>query len=580
MDFQALRSARLELREKFARHPQYEYLAVAVFMALLGLVAHGNALNGSWRWDDGAHLNFAAHLSPWQYFFDPDIARRYSSANVAPWNLLFYDINLSLFGMNTVGHYAHLLFIVVLGAMLFYAVLRQWLPPLPAMLGAIALLLGKPTFHIAAGLMHGHYATGFALAMLAILGWIRYLRGGRWYWLALSVFAYLLATTCKEVYVPLVVLLPFLPTGTLRQRARALLPFVLVAAAYTGWRYLILGAFFGGYSQGQGFDFANAMHQLSRIPRLLVGSELPGIALALSFIGLLGLAFVRGRLNWPLLAVAFAIVFLPLLPLTSFPGIHKADRYLFIPWVALSSCLAALLPRHTRSIATITLPVLIILAIIATHEQERKDTKQDILFWDTAYRFAISADKTQQAIFVGPDDGYKRLMLTGARKTADLLEPDAAPGKLQIVDESGNGRLLHIKTNNMQIFEFIEGKISSLSKEKIIEKFPQYPHLKFNADLPLEVDMISKAGVLNWNFGPYDGHYVVNIFSVSRLPDTEFLLPRKGSIHWNERGLFRISFCYTNTRENINACSPILNFDFSATERATWHGISQTPAAQ
>ena len=570
----------LQLRKQFDRHPQYEYLAAAAFLALLSLIAHGDALTGSWRWDDGVHLNFAAHFSPWQYFFDPDIARRYSSANVAPWNLLFYDINLSLFAMDARGHYAHLLFIVVLGATLFYAVLRQWLPVLPAMIGAIALVLGKPTFHIAAGLMHGHYATGFALAMLAVLGWIHYLRAGRWYWLALSSFAYLLATTCKEIYVPLVVLLPFLPIGTLRQRARALLPFVLVAAAYTGWRYLVLGSLVGGYSQGEGFDFAKATYQLARIPLLLVGLKLPGMVLAISFISLIVLAFARRRLNWPLLAVIFVVVLLPLLPLTAFPGINKADRYLFIPWVALSSCLAAILPQHARFIPTAALTALLIFALIATHGQEKRDTKHDILFWDTIYRFAISADKTQQALFVGPDDGYKRLVLTAARKAADLLEPDKTLEKLQVVDDSGNGRLLYIKTKDMQIFEFNDGKISPLSKEKLTEKFPQYPHLQFSQGLPLEIGLTSKEGVLKWKFGPYDGNYLVNIFSVPRLPDTEFILPREGGIHWNERGFFQISFCYSNIRENINACSPILKFDFSATEKAVWHGISQGPDAQ
>lgn len=116
----------------------------------------------------------------------------------------------------------------------FYAVLRQWLPVLPALMGALTLLLGKPTYHIAAGLMHGHYATGFALSMLAILGWVHYLREGKKYWIALSVASYVLAITCKEVYVPLVMLLPFLPAGPIKQRIQATVPFVLVGIAYVG----------------------------------------------------------------------------------------------------------------------------------------------------------------------------------------------------------------------------------------------------------------------------------------------------------------------------------------------------------
>ena len=580
MDFQALRSTRLELCEKFSRYPQYEYIAAALFLTLVSLIAHGNALNGSWRWDDGVHLNFAARFSPWQYFFDPNIARGYSSANVAPWNLLFYDINLSLFGMEASGHYAHLLFIVLIGATLFYAVLRQWLPPLSAGVGVFALLLGKPTFHIAAGLMHGHYATGFAFSMLAILGWTRYLRCHRWYWLLLSVLAYLLATTCKEVYVPLVVLLPFLPAGTMRQRVRALPSFVLVAVIYTGWRYFILGAFVGGYSEGKGFHFENAAHQLIGIPHLLVGSELSGIILITSFIGLLGLAFVTRRLNWSLLAVAFAIVFLPLLPLTAFPGINQANRYLFIPWLALSSCLAAILPRQTRSLPFATLAFLLIMALIATHVQGRKETREEIAFWDTAYRFALSADKTQQAIFIGSDDGYKRSVLAGARYAADLLNPDAALDSLQIVDESGNGRLIHIKTMGMKIYEFIDGKMSPMSEERLMEKFPQYPYLQPSKKLPLEINLTLKEGILKWKFGPYDGKYLVNISPLPIPPNTEFMLPREGQTNWNKKNLLKISFCHNNLEKNISICSPTLNFDFSTSESIAWHGLSNFPSIQ
>lgn len=580
MDFQALRSTRIELCKKFLRYPQHEYIAAALLLTLVGLMAHGNALTGSWRWDDGVHLNFTARFSPWQYFFDPSIARGYSSANVAPWNLLFYDINLSLFGMNTSGHYAHLLLIVVLGAILFYAVLRQWLPPLSAGVGAVALLLGKPTFHIAAGLMHGHYATGFAFSMLAILGWTRYLRGGKWQWIAFSVLAYLLATTCKEVYVPLVVILPFLPAGTLRQRIRGLLPFVLVAIFYTGWRYFILGAFVGGYSEGKGFNFENAAHQLIGIPELLVGSKISGIFLITCFTGLFFLAFIRKRLNFPLLAVAFFVVFLPLLPLTAFPGIHQSNRYLFIPWLALSACLAAVLPRQTRFIPSATLASLLILVLIATHIQGRKETREEIAFWDTAYRFAISADKTQQALFIGPDDGYKRSVLAGARYAADLINPDAAPGTLQIVDESGNGRLTYIKSMGMKIFEFADGKMLIMSKERLTEKFPHYAHLQPSKKFPLEVNLTLKAGILKWKFGPYDGKYLVNILPMPVPPNTEFILSREGQTNWSKEKPLKISFCYNNEQKNIFTCSPVLIFDFSTSEIAEWHGLSHSPVVQ
>lgn len=577
MDFQTLKTARIALRERIGHRPWIEYFSATLLLSLLTLLAHGRSLRGSWRWDDGAHLNYAAKYTPWQYFFEPNVAQGYSSANVAPWNLLFYDINLSLFGMVPAGHYAHLLLIVALGATLFYAVLRQWLEPLPALIGAIALLLGKPTFHIAAGLMHGHYATGFVFSMLSILGWIHYLKGGHGYWLGLSALAYLLATTCKEVYVPLVGLLPFLPVGTLRQRVRALIPFALIALAYMGWRYALLGRLVGGYSQGS-FDTSEAIRQLLRIPQLLLGAKAPGILIAVLFVGLLCIAAAKRRLNWPLLIVVSGLILLPLVPLTAFPGINSPDRYLFVPWIALSACLAVVWPREARLASTIG-TVVLIAALAAVHSQERREVKAELVFWDTLYPFALLADKTRQAIFIGPDDdGYKRLVLTAARNAADALTNRAQPDNLQIVDEKGNG-LTSDQWVNLQFFEFRDGKMVSLSAEKIAEKFPNLSRRRSTQDMPLEVNISFQSGMLHWKFGPYRGNYLVRHRS-PLSPPSEFVLPSEGETKWIEDHPLRLSFCHSNITEGTITCSPMLDFDFRKSKTATWHGASQGDTAR
>lgn len=474
MDVQALTTGRLALREKIDRHPGVEYLSVTLLLSVITLLAHGQSLQGFWRWDDGAHLSYAAQYAPWQYFFEPLVAQGHSSANVAPWNLLFYDINLSLFGMAPAGHYAHLLFVMGLGSVLFYAVLRQWLTPLSALVGAVALLLGKPTAHIAAGLMHGHYATGFLFAMLSILGWTRHLQGGRGYWLGLSTLAYLLATACKEVYVPLVILLPFLPVGGLRQRMHALIPFVLIALAYVGWRYLLLGRLMGGYSQGI-FEASEALRQLLKVPKLLLGSKPPGNLLALAFFGLLCLAAVKRRLNSPMLLVSFGIVLLPLVPLTAFPGIHSPDRYLFVPWIAFSACLAAVWPQGLRPMAATLASGVLVAALAGVHAQEKQVLGPNLAYWDTLYRFALSLDKARQGIFVAPefggtDEGYKRFVLTRARQTADLFVPNPQPGDLRVVDEKSPSAD-SIALDTLQFFEFSGGHMVPMSTDKLAEKW-------------------------------------------------------------------------------------------------------------
>lgn len=474
MDVQALTTVRLALRERIGRQPWIEYLGAALLLSAITLLAHGPSLQGFWRWDDGAHLSYAAHYAPWQYFFEPLVAQGHSSANVAPWNLLFYDINLSLFGMAPAGHYAHLLLVVALGSVLFYAVLRHWLSPLPALIGAVALLLGKPTAHIAAGLMHGHYATGFLFAMLSILGWTRYLQGGRGYWLGLSALAYLLATTCKEVYVPLVVLLPFLPVGRLRQRMHALIPFVLIALVYVGWRYLLLGRLMGGYSQGH-CEAGEALRQLLKVPKLLLGSKPPGNLLALAFVGLLCLAAVKRRLNGPLLVAALGIVVLPLVPLTAFPGIHSPDRYLWVPWIAFSACLAAVWPHGLRPMAATLASAVLATALAGVHAQEKQVLRPNLAYWDTLYRFALSLDKARQGIFVatefgGTDEGYKRLVLTRARHTADLFVQNPQPGDLWVVDEKSPSPD-SMALDTLQFFEFSGGRMVPMPTDKLAEKW-------------------------------------------------------------------------------------------------------------
>ena len=442
-------------------------LAILLFFALT-FVIHGDSMSASWRWDDGAHLKFAITHSPSQYFFIPEIARINSHANLTPWNALFYDVNLSLFGMDTRWHYAHLLLIVALGAFLFFAVLRQWLPVLPALMGALTLLLGKPTYHIAAGLMHGHYATGFALSMLAILGWVHYLREGKKYWIALSVASYVLAITCKEVYVPLVMLLPFLPAGPIKQRIQATVPFVLVGIAYVGWRYLMLGALIGGYTQGH-FDLAQALHQFSRIPKLLIGHE--GVAdtfLALLFSFLLIKSIFNRNLNWLLITTVTLISATPLFPLTAFPGINNADRYLFVPWIAISALLANCINHQKNSAANYFLYTIIITSLITIHLGERKALNQDLTYWKVLYQFSLTADKSKQAIFVGLDDDYKKNVLIGARYTLDKIQSKSITPPLTVVNSFGKG-LKEATALGLIIFEPHGSQIEPMSIERISE---------------------------------------------------------------------------------------------------------------
>ena len=574
MDIQKLRRSSTERSSVVTRHPSAEYLAVAFFVCALTLLAHGKSLQGFWRWDDGAHLNFVTLFSPWQYFFLPEVARAFTSANVAPWNALFYDFNLSLFGVDPTFHYAHLLLLVAIGTVLFYAVLRHWLPASAALLGSVALLLGKPTYFIAAGLMHGHYATGFVMTMLAIIGWASYLEKGEKFSLAYSVLAYLVATTCKEVYVPLALLLPFLPVGKWSQRLRAIIPYAIVAAAYTTWRYWLLGRLVGGYSQGS-FNFFEAARQLLRIPVLLVGSDVQGALLGLASVVIIAVAVKKRLLNWPLVVATLTLVLLPLVPLTAFPGINAPDRYLFVPWLAFSAMLAASFSNKIARRVTIGAALLTTSALIAVHAKERRDLKAELKYWDVMYRFAVSADKSRQAIFVEPDakEGYRRLVLTSARNAIDALTPGASPEKLQIVDESARG-FFRARAKEMQLFEYVGGEMRSLPPEKVAALTRAISKIQIPEEVPLEAKIALYNGKLHWKFGPEDGSYLV-YFKSPPSPQTGYTLSREGEIDWSDKKPLRLSFCRKDISEDVQACSPMIDFDFSTKTEISWTGLAK-----
>ncbi|GAB2736096.1 hypothetical protein GCM10027019_14640 [Melaminivora jejuensis] len=552
------------------RHRWAEPLLVAAVLAVALLLAHGSALDAGWRWDDGGLLGLALDFSPWQYFADPAVMRLHSPANVAPWNLLFYDINLALFGMNVAGHYAHLLLLVGLGAGLLYAVLRQWLALPAALAGALALVLGKPLVYVAGGLMHGHYATGLVLALLSVWAWVHHLRGASRGWWAVSALAYLLATTCKEIYVPLVLVLPLLPVAGLRRRALALVPHVLVAACYVLWRQAVLGRLIGGYG-GAAPEPALVWQQLSGVPLLLAPQGWAGWAGMAALAALVIRAALQRRFRaLPSLAIA-AVVGLPLLALVGFPGIHQADRYLFAPWVAVCICLAVAWPRRLRAGAAAAALALLVLTLALGLAQERRRLHDDWAWWDTLSAFALAADVQRQALYIGPDQGFRRLMFGQLRYVADRLQGTADEAGLEIVDQSGY-RLRQVRAAGLSLFEYADGRMVQMGQERLQQLFADMDAP--SAEVALQVTLTLRAGVLHWEFGPHDGPYVFNLRNHPAIQgrNNGVLLPRHGAFAWPQGRRAEFAFCHDAAAPGSMACSPALTLELPEGQAVSWQG--------
>lgn len=546
--------------DSFNSKPYREYLAIGLFLFLMTVLLHGSALDGYWRWDDGVYLHFVAQYSPVEYFFIPEITKASSGANVTPWNPFFYALNLALFGLNPQGHYSHLLLLVALGCTLFYAVLRLWFPPIAALAGALALLLGKPTIHIAQGLMHGHYATGLVFTLLAILGWVRFLKGGSAAWLCLAALAYLLAATCKEVYVPLPVLLLFLPAGTRQQRLKWLWPFLLIALLYAGWRYAVLGHLLGGYRpDGESFDLHAAFTQMAAIPRLLSATSFAGSLELAVYSSLFFWAAWKNRINWLFLITILIVIALPLVPLTIFPGIRTPDRYLFAFWVMVAGSVAAIWPLKTHPQVVHYLGFVLVGIMGVEHIFEVRRLKPDLTYWDTLYKTTLRSNLNKQHLYIGTDeDGYRNLVLSNAQRALALIEPEKAKALPELISDSVFmvATLPSEKLNRLDLLNYESEKMVPLSSEDLrtlegrIKNWQEF--LTRGSSKEIRVGVRHENGLLHWQFGPYPGNYWVSSSIVTNS------IPNEGSHAMRLDRPFDISVCYVNAYERWSTCTPRL----------------------
>ncbi len=392
-------------------------LAAGCWLLLLTLLLHHSALDGYWRFDDGWLLDYASRFAPWEYWFDPAVTRGYSPNNLTPWNPFLFDINLALFGFSPAGFYGQHLATLAAVAWASFLLLRLWLGTAFALLGASAFLLGAPVLQVAQQLMVGHYLLGLLFAIFALYAFVRGVRARRWQWVAGGTLCYVMASACKEVFVPLPGLLPLLGEGDLRTRLRYALPFFAWSLAYLGWRYQVLGTLVGGYT-GAPLDPGGALSQLGRIPLWLFGDDLPGLAALALLAIVLAWTWAKGSINGPLLLVALLLLLLPLVPLTANPGIKGPDRYLLLPWWALSMLLAWLLGRLPRPAAGYRLLLGAgLLAVAGLHGQRALQPLQPSLErFDRLYRAALEAGPGQVLLLERGDLRFWDVTLNGARR--------------------------------------------------------------------------------------------------------------------------------------------------------------------
>ncbi len=330
-----------------------------------------STFSSSWRFDDGPHLQFVTKYSPWEYFFQFEILRIQSWAHFTPWNAFFYEIGLPFFGLNAGGHYFHLVTVIGITAVASYMVLRLWFNRISAWLAALLFLTFPSTGAVGTMLMTGHYAYGLLFSWIAIGFFTIAIRRKSLHYALLAAFFYALASLCKELFVPLIGLLFFIPEQSFRQRIRLFWPILTVAVIYTIARLLLLEGI-GGYGlriDSTPFNFQSLLKNLGATIRLSfgLGNYSYFLLIAILLLIVLGVIKQHSKHSWLLIITGIFVILLPLSGLLV-SGINSPldARFLY----AASAALATYICWAIQGVPRLFLGGLVLAFVLANSQSE------------------------------------------------------------------------------------------------------------------------------------------------------------------------------------------------------------------
>ncbi len=330
----------------YKREDFLKELFIGVCLLALAFFLYTPNIPEWWMADDTQILTVAASHPFWEYFAFPSAWQELSSKNLTPWVLALYDLDFFLFGLSPALFYRHHLFIFGLLIVTIYLFLRRWLSPMWSFVAGIFFVLSPAFANNVYLLMTRHYVEGLLWSLWAIFFYLKALRDQRpvlGYWGALF---YLAAVLCKEIYVPLVLMLPFWPRKDLdkrkseyipviRERLSYFLPFVVVAGLYSLYRRWMLGHWLGEY-RGLYPAQTDIETLLNNTGHLMLGDAAWLATIILPFV-LLGLWSSRFG-KFKNICFAFLVLLLvagPLVPLMKISGV-LTERHFFLPAFILS----------------------------------------------------------------------------------------------------------------------------------------------------------------------------------------------------------------------------------------------------
>ncbi len=301
-----------------------------------------------WLEDDPLFLQGIARYGVLAHFYRPEVWQDLMPYHLMPWVILSFGIDWQLFDLNPIGYYWHHVFSFVGVITLAFILLRQLFSRWICATVLIIFILSQPTGYALQLLMVRHYIEGLGFSLLATFYYLKALSTQKFRWTCLGSLCYLIATTAKEIYVPLVIVLPFLPFGEWRQRYKMLFPFVIIALGYVFWRLHMLGLSHLIASYDTITVPPLTIELVAKLPKILCNtlgwntSGQIGLSIFTLFLFVLMGLQVQNKYIFISIIVWISAVILPIIPVLSILS-PLNSRYLFLPFFLFCISLAFLL---------------------------------------------------------------------------------------------------------------------------------------------------------------------------------------------------------------------------------------------
>ncbi len=368
--------------------------------------------------------------------------------------------------------------------------------------------------------MTRHYLEGMLFALLAMLAFVYALRQQRMLWAFAGALAYALALTAKEIYAPLVLLVFVIPpVNNLVTRLRLASPFILVAILYMFWRQHMLGSMIGGYASANTImsfrSVTGMIEAVSRFPEFIFGPlwKLP----TLLFCSTLALSLFKRASIIPVAIVLIIGVFVPLVPLITFPGISGPDRYLFLFWYVASlvfvfsiQITASLISLNKSIQYAIGIPLcIVILAISFFHSRDiEKSQRTFYQEFEVQGRFIFEAGN-RQAFIPSQSVMSTYWYVTGICDIKKLMGLDCPVSLIKGVPVNKNFDHMYAYDPERAVMRDISSTIDEeLARIETID-----------TSRPLFGAVSFENGWARWRLGPYDnGQYYIASPAIGRYP--------------------------------------------------------------